>query len=41
VITPKAVTETTPLVTAQIKQRDLVVASLLAVRDNRAGGDSK
>jgi hypothetical protein len=40
VITPKAVTETTPIVTAQLKQRDMVVASLLAVPKKRAEGDS-
>jgi hypothetical protein len=35
-VTPKAVTVTNPIVTAHIKQRDLVVASILAVPDKDA-----
>jgi hypothetical protein len=41
VITPKAVTETTPIVTANLKQRDLVVASILAVPQTRRDGEKK
>jgi hypothetical protein len=40
-ITPKAVTETTPIVTAHSRQRDLVVASILAVPFVRPEGEKK
>jgi hypothetical protein len=40
-ITPKAIFETTPIVTAHSKQRDLVVASILAVPFTRTEGPKK
>ena len=35
-LTPKTVTETTPVVVAHLKQRDLVRASVLAVSDENS-----
>jgi len=41
VLTPKTVTETTPVVVAHLKQRDLVRASVLAVPDGNAVSGKK